>query len=319
MLGTLGLATLLTGGCAARSGAAEREIAALRTRVAELESARRLVHAQLKTLDTRLVAMEARRSGDPPRHLPVVRVRARSDEPENQMVHEDEAPPRRVVASSRFDVAEQGVGDGEDQPEDEEGPRPVLKLYESRRPALVFSDEATPRRRIDLASVNERLPVVPLPEGAPASPGPTALPAPFELEEPATTSVEELMAQARRQIQSGQCGEALGGLAAVLSTSPEHPAAAEAMLLRARCFRRQGSHLRALGEAERMARRYPSSGRRAEALMEMAEAYAALGDLDRARELFGQVLRGYPRSGAARRATARVQELGRGGHPREER
>jgi TolA-binding protein len=317
VLGVVGVASLSWAGCAARSAVAEREIAGLRARVAELESSRRQLNSQIKALDDRIVAMEARRGGDAPRRLPVVRVRPREDEGGDEGVHEDETPPEAVAASSRFDVAGQGVGDDEGEPVADDGQRPVLKLYESPRPALVFSDASGPRRRIDLASVNERLPVVPMPEGNEL--GSEAMPAPFEPEAPAVASPEELMAQARRQVQSGQCAEAINGLGAVLSTSPEHPAAAEAMLLRARCFRREGAHLRALGEAERMVRRYPSSAQAAEALLEVAESYASLGDLERARDIFGQVMRRYPSSNAARRATARVQELGRGGHPREDR
>ena len=68
-----------------------------------------------------------------------------------------------------------------------------------------------------------------------------------------------------------------------------------------------------------MVRRYPTSRQRPAAMMIMAEAYASMGDSERARELFGQVLRRYPQSPAARQATARVQELGRGSPPREER
>jgi TolA-binding protein len=104
----------------------------------------------------------------------------------------------------------------------------------------------------------------------------------------------------------------------VVAQSPEHPLAAEAMLLRAQCHRRGGEHLRAIGELERLARRYPGNGRGSDVLSEMAEDYAALGDTERAREIYGEIMRRYPRSRAASRATARVQELGRGTRAREE-
>lgn len=309
---------LLSGACAARSPVAEREIASLRSRVSELESARRRLNSQLKAMDARIVGIEARR-GEPPRNrrLPVVRVRPRPESAEAPASVESSTPEDRLARG--FTVADQGVGDFSAEPEEETGERPVLKLHESGAPGIVHSGGSSSRRPINLANVSERLPVVPIasapsPDGAPA-----ALPAPFDPDPPATTPVEEIVGQARRQVQGGQCGAALNALAGVISSSPEHPLAAEAMLLRARCFRRSGAHLRALGEAERMTRRYPSSARRPEAMLVMAEAYAALGDGERARDLYGQIMRRYPRSRAARLATARVQELGRGGRPREER
>jgi len=315
LVSALCVTALASGACASRSSAAERELAALRTRVNELESARRRLNSQLKAMDARMIALEARRAGPQRknRRLPVVRVRPRAE-----AAPANEESPQRDRLAMGFTVVEQGVGDYSNE-EEGEGERPVLKLHESGRPGVVASGGSSPRRRIDLASVNERLPVVPIanapsPDGAPA-----ALPAPFDPDPPAGTSVEDVVGRARQQIRGGQCGEALNALAGVLSSSPEHPLAAEAMLLRARCFRRSGAHLRALGEAERLMRRYPSSGRRPEAMLLMAEAYAALGDSERARDLFGQIMRRFPQSRAARRATARVQELGRGGRPREER
>jgi TolA-binding protein len=135
---------------------------------------------------------------------------------------------------------------------------------------------------------------------------------------PSESAVTEAIDRAREQANGGDCGSALTALARVLTQSPEHPRAPEAMLLRARCFRRGGAPLRAIGELERMGRRYPSNANQSSALLEMAEAYAALGDLERSRELFGHVMRRFPRSRAASRATVRVQELGRGRRAREE-
>jgi TolA-binding protein len=263
-----------------------------------------------------MVALEAR--GEPvrarpvARHLPVVRVQPRSQIRED----EEQGGSDFTMADQGYETMEDRADDLEEEDDGEGGDqRPVLKLHESGRSAVfsVSDSSAAPRKAINLASVNERLPVVPMANAPPMSGGDAAMPPPFPVEEQPTSSAEEVVAEARRQIRSGQCGPAINALGGMIASSPEHPLAAEAMLMRAQCFRRQGAHLRALGEAERMARRYPSSGQRPAALMEMAESYASLGDMERARELFGQVMRQYPQSPAARRATSRVQELGRGG------
>lgn len=316
LLAALGLASLAGGGCAARASAAEREISALRSRVAELEAARRRLNGQLKTFDSRLAVLEARGAPRRSRTLPVVRVQPRGAEAPADTGADQGAEP------AGFTMAEQGYEPIDEEPDrEDDGPRPVLKLHESPAAPASSGGSGTPRKSIDLDNVNERLPVVPMADAPPAGSAPPAgaMPPPFDPEGPASAPVEEVVARARQQARSGQCGEAVNALGAVIANNPEHPLAAEAMLLRARCFRRQGAHLRALGEAERMARRYPSSGLRPAAMLEMAESYASLGDLERARQLFGQVLRRYPRSSAARRATVRVQELGRGARPREER
>jgi hypothetical protein len=255
--------------------------------------------------------------------LPVVRIRPSA------------GAARVVVADSRGDsdvepaddeVADEGADMGDE--EDDGAPRPLLKLYESPRRVGGIGDgeplevDAGPsprhRRSIDLASVGERLPVIPMPDidGVPSI---DATPAALQLDtEPPGAGVEDTVETARDQVRAGQCEPALRSLADVLRSSPEHPLAAEAMLLRARCHRRQGAHLRAIGEIERMARRYPTSAHGAQALVEMAEAYVDLGDVTRARDVFAQVLRRYPRSRAASLATRRVQELGRDPRAREE-
>ena len=134
----------------------------------------------------------------------------------------------------------------------------------------------------------------------------------------AAPSPEDVVREARRQLAAGRCDVALEALGGLLARSPEHASAADAMMLRAQCYRLQGGHLRAIGELERLGRRYPQSSRRAEALVLMAESHAAIGDRERAREIFATVLRQFPRSSAASRATVRVQELSRGVRAMEE-
>jgi TolA-binding protein len=309
-------ASSLATGCAARTDASTHELERLRRRVVELEEARHRDSERLEDVATRLVAVEARPAKGRP-DLPIVRVRS-SD----------------IERSPRDDVETESDVDAE--PADDDGPRPVLKLYESRTRLSHSSSQGfgstgsrRPRKSIQLASVNERLPVVPIPD-MPGTPpldttpaalsinrnGAATAPTPAAVE--SLQAVEEVVATARSQVRSGNCGPALQSLAQVLSRSPEHPLAPEAMMLRAKCYRRQGAPLRAIGELERLARRYPNSGRRLDALLEMAEAFVSLGDTDRARDIYRQIIRRYPRSRAASRATARVQELGRGQRAREE-
>ncbi len=323
----LGLVLLATSGCAARQNEVTRELTSLRERIAELEAARQRDNERLESIKTQLVAFES--ADRPPAavksrpNLPVVRIRPRA----KRVVVEDSRESRRERPDRDNDgpVATGGVTGGEQ----DDSPRPLLKLYETPGLPVVSSvggsgggvPVSAPQRRrrsIDLASVNERLPIVPIPSIV-GTPDLSATPAALRLGvAPTGPPVEDAISRARAQVQSGECGPALQSLAKVLRTSPEHPLASEAMLLRARCYRRQGAHLRAIGEIERMARRYPRSGHGAQALMEMAEAYVSLGDLPRAREVFGQVLRQFPRSRAASRATRRVQELGRVRRARED-
>lgn len=295
------------GGCAARSEAVSRELSSLRDRVAELEAAHQRDTSRFEDLSTRLVALEATPARARP-ELPVVRVRPAR-------------PAREAAAAADAEVpaADETYDDAAD------GARPVLRLDESSPGHFAASSGGAPRpaRSFDLAAVGERLPVVPI-ASAPGAP-PLDATAALDTQEldveaaPAGPPVEEVVAEARAQAQRGDCGAVLEALGRVIGQSPEHPLAAEAMLLRAQCHRRRGEHLRAIGELERLARRYPGNGRGSDALSEMAEAYAALGDADRAREIFGEIMRRYPRSRAASRATARVQELGRGARAREER
>lgn len=313
-LSRVGLVAMMTGvatagsGCAARSDAAAREMSSLRDRVAELETARQRDHERLEQVTVRLVALEevGARAGRGRPELPVVRVR----------------PSRRGAK-----VVERGVvGDRqrEDEPA-EDSSRPVLKLHGygggySGGGGGHSGGGGGGRRSVDLAAVNERLPVVPIPD-VPGMPELTTTPASLELSEPEPQEppgIADVIARARPLVRGGDCSGAMRDLAQALVQSPEHPLAAEAMLLRARCMRRQGAALRAIGELERLGRRYPNSGRRAPAMLEMAEAYASLGDAERAQEILAAVVRRFPRSRAATRATARVRELGRGSRAREE-
>lgn len=303
----------LFSGCAATTDAASQELGRLRNRVVELEEARHRDSDRLEELSTRLVALESRPEKRRP-DLPIVRVRASTSE-----------------SSSSEDTVEEDHYD--EEPQEDDGPRPVLKLYESRiRVSNVGGKGASSPRRsrsIELASVNERLPVVPIPNLPGTQPLDTT-PAALSInrsDAPAASAavaaktlpaVEEIVTRARSQVRGGSCAAALVSLAQVLSRSPEHPLAPEAMMLRAKCYRRQGAPLRAIGELERLARRYPNSGRRIDALLEMAEAFVSLGDTDRARDIYREIMRRYPRSRAASRATARIQELGRGQRAREE-
>ena len=303
-------------GCAARSSPAAHELEQVRARVVELEEAQHRDGERIEDLSTRLVALEAR----PVKSRPELRVvRVRPDDP-GEVTH----PAAKARRAADVDA------DDEHADTEDDGPRPVLKLYESRVPGALSAAPlgSAPRRSrsVNLASVNERLPVVPIPD-VPGTPPLDTAPASLELGQhggeaapiEAGPSVEELVSGARASIQAGNCAAALQSLAQVVAQSPEHPLASEAMLMRARCYRRQGASLRAIGELERLGRRYPNSGRRVEALVEMAEAYVSLGDTERARQIFREIMRRYPRSRAASMATARVQELGRGGRAREER
>lgn len=341
-VGAVGMAMVIallaaaSGGCAARGDAAAREIASLRERVGELEAARQRDNKRLEVLTTRIVALESSPASTPQKRrpaLPVVRVR-----PKQASTSERARPrSRRILVESPHET-----GDLRDEPiiaagdetldEEDDGERPLLKLWET--PGVSGGGSSRPaaggarRRSIKLASVSERLPVVPIPN-MPGTPELTATPAALSMGQregqggseptPSAAAVSETIDRAREQMRSGDCGSALRDLSRLLTQSPEHPSAPQAMLLRAMCLRRTGAPLRAIGELERMGRRYPSSARRSTALLEMAESYVALGDVDRARELFGHVMRRFPRSRAASRATARVQELGRGGRAREER
>lgn len=308
----LGLA--LAGGasaCGAGSQVTRGEVDALRQRVVELEAERRRQRTRLDEVTARLVTLEGRstRPGRSRPDLPVVRVR-----PTESRRRDGAEPEAEEEVSEAYAASLAGGGDA---PSDDDGERPVLRLYESESLPAPRAERRSGSRSIELAAVTERLPVVPMPEGT--GPGiPLPEPPPLEAEPPVPQpSVDDVVREARRQVGAGDCGGALESLAQVVASSPEHALADDAMLLRAQCFRRQGAHLRAIGELERMARRYPSSDRAADGLLLTAESYAAIGDQERAREIFGQVMRRFPRSSAASRATARVQELSRGSSARE--
>lgn len=318
------VATILSG-CGAQLESAHQQIDRLQSQISELESARSRDSEQIDTLNKRLIVLESRlkTSGRP--ELPVVRIT-----PEQRRPSKESRPERYTSNEEDYEIQDEQIE--EDQAE---GKRPVLKLWGSYAPMPVASGsplQSAPRKRsrsVDLNAVGERLPVVPMPD-LPGTPPLETTPATFAVQntqaqqqqqqqqQPGGIAFEQVMTRARQQVQAGQCGAAITELGRMLGQSPEHRLAPEAMLLRARCHRRQGSPLRAIGEVERMTRRYPRNAYMSQALLVMAESYASLGDLQRAREIFGRIMRNYPRSSAARRATVRVQELGRSNRAREE-
>jgi len=293
-------------GCGATPAASLSDVRSLRSRISELEAERHRQSRSVEDFEARLVALESRgspRASERP-ELPVVRYDSSRAESES-----DDSDSLGAIGED----AEPAVAEAAD------GPRPVLKLHGAASPRY---RPASGRRRpaaIKLASVRERLPVVPMPDAPPMGGGSAPRAATPSSSSSSSSSIAEVVARGRASVSSGQCGSVARELAQVISTSAEHPLADDAMLLRARCFRRQGAHLRAVGEVERLIRRYPRADTRRPALLLLAESCASVGDTERATETLRDIIRRYPGSPAAQRATRRLGELTRGARAVEDR
>jgi tol-pal system protein YbgF len=193
----------------------------------------------------------------------------------------------------------------DDGPPDD-GPPIVIKMdgssgrLESSEPKTRARGDVRRQRSAalpDLASVNERLPVVPLPKtGAQA---PTV--------EPLTVYQEARAALGRREHAA-----AIAGFKHFLERWPSHDYADNAQYWLGESYYDQADFQTALVEFRAVVQRYPNGNKAPDALLKVGYCLAKLGESAAASDVLAQVAQIYPKTDAARLAQKRLDEAARG-------
>jgi len=174
------------------------------------------------------------------------------------------------------------------EPEDE-GKRPSLRLYGNS------SGGSTQRASLPpVPVVNERLPVVPLPEqraaksvrGAAAS-------------MPASEGATEPYRKGLRSLQERRYDEALAQFAAFINAQPRHELVASALYWRGEALYAKRDYNAASRELETLLERYPSTSRAPDALLKLGLSYRKLGASERADQALQRLRTDFPTSQAA--------------------
>ncbi len=299
------LALLLLAGC---SGTLERDTLRLQREVEELrrrtDGDRHAVHE----LENRVFIVEdkldtanvARDKTEAMPRLPVVTKRAAEPEPEPEL-------ETFSVPASEPITAEKPRYETDGDEEEGDGRPPIVIRLDGRagRPA----SRPAPPLPADLASVNEKLPVVPMPKrgAAPAAPaGPSA------------SSPGDAMAAYQSAYQAlgrREHAVAIRELRGFLDRWPAHDYSDNAQYWLGEAYYDQSDFQTALAEFRAVLRKYPDGNKAPDALLKVGFCMSKLGDSDGARDVLAQVVDIYPRTDAARLATQRLAELS-GRHPR---
>jgi tol-pal system protein YbgF len=174
------------------------------------------------------------------------------------------------------------------EPEDE-GKRPSLRLYGNS------SGGSTQRASLPpVPVVNERLPVVPLPEqraaksvrGAGAS-------------MPSSEGATEPYRRGLRSLQERRYDDALAQFAAFINDQPRHELVASALYWRGEALYAKRDYNAASRELETLLERYPSTSRAPDALLKLGLSYRKLGASERADQALQRLRTDFPTSQAA--------------------
>jgi tol-pal system protein YbgF len=237
------------------STTASHELSALRAQ--QVEQTRRISELEARLS---LIEADARRTREPERAAETVVIGGRE---------EAAAVPEPVVS------------------EELEGKRPSLKLYgngmSSAKPSATLPS---------VPQVNERLPVVPLPEQRAAK---------------ALRGPDDSLAQYKRglrSLQERQYDQALTLFAAFLSEHPKHELASSALYWRGEALYAKREYSAARAEFEALLARFPSAPRAPDALLKLGLSFQKLGASDQADDAFQRLRTTYPNSQAAEAAAS---------------
>lgn len=177
------------------------------------------------------------------------------------------------------------------EPEDDEGKRPSLRLYGNSSSGSVAQRAPLP----PVPVVNERLPVVPLPEQRAAK----------SLRAAAATSAEgatEPYRKGLRALQERRFDDALALFATFVATNPSHELVASALYWRGEAHYAKRDYRAASQELETLLERYPKTTRAPEALLKLGLSYRKLGVAQQADQVFQRLRTDFPQSQAAQAA-----------------
>jgi TolA-binding protein len=261
-------------GCATTKGNWEREKEALQREVARLNADKANLLARASALEDETLVLEKKASqcalSSRPT-LPVIRLEARNQQPEDIQTHASE---------------ERNIRSGE---------RPLLSLGSNNSGFGSASPQRTSSVRASEASTVF---------GAPDSLGVTGEDMPK-----ISTSSMDLFNEGYRLYANGQYKESLEVLGEFATQSPNHDYADDALFWRAECYLAMNRQLRAVGELERLLKRYPRSDKKSSALWRIGNAYDKLGDSTQALGYYFRVVEEFPSTDVARKASQRVAAL----------
>jgi tol-pal system protein YbgF len=180
------------------------------------------------------------------------------------------------------------IGGHEEPPrESRREQRPVLRLYEERRP----SEAAL----APIPQVDERLPVAPLPDALGMAKAKSDSPQADE-EDPYLSAIDLVR---RRDFPA-----ALAALARFIATHPDDGRIARAEFWRGEVLFAQKSYASALSAFESSLRQEPTGDKAPDSLLKIGLCHKRLGAPDRARAVIRQLKSQFPQSNAARLALA---------------
>jgi tol-pal system protein YbgF len=183
--------------------------------------------------------------------------------------------------------------DGETETEQQEDPRPVLKLVGSP------NQRAEPWTPPELPpGMDSHLPVVPLPSARAASMGDP--PAAQAVQAPSEPSAKERYRAALKLVRERRFAQALAAFEALSVSHPDHELADDARYWRGEVHYIKQRFADAAREFETLIERFPQSERVAQALVKLGVCRQRLGDDAAARAHFSRVRREFPQSKAAR-------------------
>jgi tol-pal system protein YbgF len=237
-------------------------------------------NAELKVLRTQQVE-QTRRIAELEARLSLLEVdarRARDDSGSNARVGESVRIGGAATELSTHVAAPQEAVRTE--PEDE-GKRPSLRLYGNS------SGGSTQRASLPpVPVVNERLPVVPLPEQRAAKSVRGA-------------GASEPYRRGLRSLQERRYDDALAQFAAFINDQPRHELVASALYWRGEALYAKRDYNAASRELETLLERYPSTSRAPDALLKLGLSYRKLGASERADQALQRLRTDFPTSQAA--------------------
>jgi tol-pal system protein YbgF len=309
--GVAGLAACAGGELADRNALLEKQMTDLRRQTDGDRQALRQLENRIFLLEDKADTAEVARgkvAGLEP-HLPVV-TKHRPDAP---TAANDDAPI--AIAAAELPAAT-AYDDG---PLDD-GPPLVLHMdgagghFEpAGQPRTAARDARRPMRSSslpDLATVNERLPVVPLPKTTPTTTTTTTTataPAPSDGEDPMNAYQE-----ARAALGRHEHAAAIAGFKRFVEKWPSHDYADNAQYWLGEAYYDQADYRTALVEFRAVVQRYPAGNKAPDAMLKVGYCLAKLGDSAAAADVLVQVAQIYPKTDAARLAQKRLAEAGQG-------
>lgn len=203
----------------------------------------------------------------------------------------DRRPRLKVVKlrPTRSAAAGRARNDGAGSP----GRRPVLRIV-GRAPVPVRGGYMPP------ISMNERLPVMPLPSARSAAAAHSSQPA-----------IDRYKA-AYSLYQKGRYKEAGVAFSAFVKQFPRHDYSDNALFWLGQCLYQRALFQKALWIFRRVIKEYPNGNKTPDALLKMGLTYLRLGRKDQALKILAQVVQLYPGTRVARLAASTVKKLGKG-------